>query len=333
MAKQYVEISENDFPSKEKIWDKLYQCRDFELSSFWQKSVFIFSIFIVCFTGYGGLVSAAIDPENKNSLLYIYQYMCGVSLLGIITSILWIYMMKGSKAWYEVYEKSIYAIEREIFEIENGKYVMGKFAKKMRGDFGLDFWSNKPGAFSPSKINIVIGWVLLFVWGICEGCSIYNLMVCKQHLNVSMSLLIYFFITAIIIVIIQILIKTWIKSKPLLPQKLHKSGKFREEYNYKPFITSIRELIDNYVEEKTKNIGNDCNDFTFDEKKKNEITKLIQTNIDDKINDLIYEEYENLRYKLLTKSIDDIVKERIKKAKDELEKENEKCPSTPPLLG
>lgn len=249
--------------------------------------------------------------------------MCGVSLLGIITSILWIYMMKGSKAWYEVYEKSIYAIEREIFEIENGKYVMGKFAKKMRGDFGLDFWSNKPGAFSPSKINILIGWVLLFAWGICEVCSIYNFMICKQ-LTISMSIFISICIASIIIFIAPILIRLWVKSKPLLSQEIYKSRNICKDFHYEPFITKIRQLIDDYIDEKTKNLENGCNDFTFEEKNKDEITKLIQTNINDKINDLVYEEYENLRYKLLTKSIDEIVKERIRKAKDELEKENEK---------
>jgi len=175
MAKQYVEISENDYPSKEKIWDRLYQCRDFELSHFWQKSVFVFSIFIVCFTGYGGLVSAAIDPENKKSLFYIYQYMCGVSLLGIITSILWIYMMKGSKAWYEVYEKSIYAIECEIFKDSNKKYIEGEFAKRMSKNFNNNFFDNKSGAFSPSKINMVIGWIMLIVWCICGFFGMYNL--------------------------------------------------------------------------------------------------------------------------------------------------------------
>ena len=191
----------------------------------------------------------------------------------------------------------------------------------MKGDFGLKFWDNKPGAFSPSKINIVIGWILLFVWGICEICSIYNLTVCNQHITIDISIIISIIITPIIILISTILIKSCIKSKPLLPQKLHKSGKFCEEYNYKPFITTIRELIDNYIEEKTKNIKKGCTDFSLDKKIIDEITDLIRTNIDDRINDLIYEEYENLRYNLITKSIDNIVKERIQNAKQELGKE------------
>ena len=54
--KKHVEISESDYPSKERIWDKMYQCRDFELSHFWQKSAFLFGFLTMCFGGYGALV-------------------------------------------------------------------------------------------------------------------------------------------------------------------------------------------------------------------------------------------------------------------------------------
>lgn len=100
--------------------------------------------------------------------------MCGISLLGIVLSVVWIYMMKGSKAWYEVYEKSIYAIEREIFQ-DNQQYVEGEFAKRMRGDFTKAFIGFDGGAFSPSKINILIGWIILIVWGFCGFFSLNNL--------------------------------------------------------------------------------------------------------------------------------------------------------------
>ena len=171
-----IEISENDYPSKEKIWDRLYQCRDFELSSFWQKSVFLFGFLSLCFAGYGALVAQVVDNDtNPDSISYIYQYMCGVSMLGIILSVVWIYMMKGSKAWYEVYEKAIYEIECEIFKSGNSKYIEGVWANKMRGDFGVGFFGVKGGSFSPSKINIIIGWVMLGIWIIVSGISCYNL--------------------------------------------------------------------------------------------------------------------------------------------------------------
>ncbi|MBO7597119.1 MAG: hypothetical protein J6T70_08770 [Bacteroidales bacterium] len=173
-----IEISESDIPSKERIWDKQYQCRDFELSNFWQKSAFLFGFLSLCFAGYGALVLQVVDSgTDKCYLPYIYQYMCGISLLGIVLSVVWIYMMKGSKAWYEVYEKSIYAIEKELFNGKKRKYVEGEFAKEMSKQFNENFTGLHSGAFSPSKINILIGWIMLIVWIICCGISLYNLLI------------------------------------------------------------------------------------------------------------------------------------------------------------
>ena len=222
-----VEVIENDFPSKEKIWDKQYECRNFELSSFWQKSAFLFCFLSLCFAGYGALVSHIVNKDtNPDSIPYIFQYMCGVSLLGIVLSILWIYLMKGSKAWYEVYEKSIYEIETEIFKGKNEKYIEGEFAKKMRKNYSNSFIGTSGGAFSPSKINIVIGWILLIVWCCCGIFSLYNLLytlqLCKSQFTKSfnddfwqVSIISVLAIIGISIITICI-IKKFVKSKPLL---------------------------------------------------------------------------------------------------------------------
>ena len=170
-----VEISESDNPSKERIWDKMYQCRDLELSSFWQKSLFLFGFMSLCFAGYSGLFMHCINTDKDLPLFSpIHLIMSAIALLGIIMSVLWVFMTKGSKAWYEVYEKSIYAIESEIFKRNNKKYVMGEWAKRMNSDYDLAFWTNKPGSFSPSKINMVIGKIMIIVWTLCESYSIIN---------------------------------------------------------------------------------------------------------------------------------------------------------------
>ncbi len=216
---KHVKISESDNPSKERIWDKMYQCRDFELSHFWQKAAFLFGSLTMCFGGYGALVLQVVDKDTNSVWLpYIYQYMCGISLLGIVLSVVWIYMMKGSKAWYEVYEKSIYAIEREIFQ-DNQQYVEGEFAKRMRGDFTKAFIGFDGGAFSPSKINILIGWIILIVWGFWGFFSLYNLnfdVIDKPEIQ---KLCVYLGIIVVLSVLTPIIIKPFITSSPLLRKK------------------------------------------------------------------------------------------------------------------
>ena len=223
-----VEINDSDYPSKVKIWERLCQCRDFELAHFWQKSVFLFALVSLCFTGYGILALKVVDEDITTfDLLYVYQYMSGVSILGIILSVIWIYMMKGSKAWYQVYENTIYEIEKEIFlEYENkSKYVMGQYVTRNKSDdTNEDFFGTNPGIFSPSKINIVIGWILFGVWIICSFFSFFNFLcyyfkVVLQNFNYAWSAILSLCLVLAISVLAVNVPKKFIKSTPLSKPK------------------------------------------------------------------------------------------------------------------
>ncbi|WP_320052294.1 hypothetical protein [uncultured Acetobacteroides sp.] len=72
-------------------------------------------------------------------------------------------MAKGSKAWYERYEKTIYAFEMDYRNIENRAKPYAAFQgydmvkEKDRADVNSSLFSMNGGAYSPSKINIAIG--------------------------------------------------------------------------------------------------------------------------------------------------------------------------------
>ncbi len=85
-----------------------------------------------------------------------------ISLVGIILSILWIAMAKGSKAWYEAYENAIDHFSRELGLPSEDK--MKKYVIPAKGKMNSCLFSTKAGAYSPSKINIVIGWVSFVIW-------------------------------------------------------------------------------------------------------------------------------------------------------------------------
>lgn len=177
-CQHYVEISESDEPSKESIWANLYRCRDLELTSLWQKSIFLFSFIMLCFTGYGALLLKT--TEKDANLVFLYEYMLGISILGIILSYIWLTMVKGSKAWYEVYEKTIYQLETEIFDSakDKAKYVEGEYAKVFRDKMDDKlFLGFNGGPFSPSKVNLFIGNLLLIIWIVCSVICILNLLI------------------------------------------------------------------------------------------------------------------------------------------------------------
>ena len=143
--------------SHKELRETFYRLRDFEISNLWQRSIFLSALLVLFFSAYGFLVSKFLEEGSKNTILY--NEISGVlALCATSFSIVWIMMAKGSKVWYEVYERKICEIEKEVdLQIEK-KYQMGSEIKPW--DLDASIWTNK----AVSKLNIVIGRFLLFIW-------------------------------------------------------------------------------------------------------------------------------------------------------------------------
>lgn len=110
--------------TKRDFYEQYWKCRDFEITTLWQRSIFLGTFLALCFTAYGAYFGKAFILENTNLFLYCYNDPLGkifehviadvLALIGVVSSMLWIAMAKGSKAWYERYEKAIEAIEKEM---------------------------------------------------------------------------------------------------------------------------------------------------------------------------------------------------------------------------
>lgn len=142
-----------------------YRLRDFEISHLWQRSVFLSALLVLFFPAYGFLVSKLLENGSVNILVnipLIHVLCCLIALLAIIFSAIWIMMAKGSKAWYEVYERKISEIEKEAELKIPARYQMGKGCVPWELDSKL--WTTKPGRYSVSKLNIIIGIALMIIW-------------------------------------------------------------------------------------------------------------------------------------------------------------------------
>ncbi len=102
------------------IYESLWRCRDFEISHLWQRSIFLTAFLVLAYTGYGFVLMKICDQietqqTSQIGLGFRYLNIIGfiLALIGIRLSILWIMMGKGSKAWYERYEQTLYNIERD----------------------------------------------------------------------------------------------------------------------------------------------------------------------------------------------------------------------------
>ncbi len=156
-------------------YQELWHCRDFELSNLWQRSIFLGTFLLAVFAGYGAVVLNCMDHGLSNRPMV--NLVCfGLSIIGIVLSIFWIMMAKGSKAWYERYEKAICHF-REIADLgdKQKKQIEESADRIIAFNYGNCFanysdvvsswlWNTRGGAYSPSKINIAIGHLSFFMW-------------------------------------------------------------------------------------------------------------------------------------------------------------------------
>lgn len=158
-------IENNNEVSLKELREGFYRCRTFEVSNLWRRS-FLLSIFqVLSFILYGlpasGLLNAAPGASN---LLTLNQAAYAAALFGMSFAVIWIMMAKGSKAWYEVYERYIFEIE----QAENdglkipARYRLGALCRPW--EMNSNLFSKKAGRYSPSRLNITIGTVLLTTW-------------------------------------------------------------------------------------------------------------------------------------------------------------------------
>jgi len=221
-----------DFLTKKDIHALLWRGRDFELTSLWQRSVFLATFLVLIFTAYVGLWSAVLGrmndtqayissthylphgfltieaSPNPRSALSLFAVLSNsiefgigffvLSLMGSSFSILWIFMAKGSKYWYERYETSISAIEEDkgLFSDEiNHEWEREKSDARQqnreeqhipihgylrKGKTNSFLLSPKGGAYSVSKVNILIGVVFLFFWLLAQ---IFHVgILCNQYI-------------------------------------------------------------------------------------------------------------------------------------------------------
>lgn len=148
------------------IYESLWRCRDFELSHLWQRSIFLTAFIVLSYTGYGFIIMRICDclfDGHTTGVGFIFLNIIGflIALSGIVLSVLWIMMGKGSKAWYEKYEKALYNIERddrfinsEVSLLDESELMHGSLSN---GNINKRLFSTNGGNYSPSRINILIG--------------------------------------------------------------------------------------------------------------------------------------------------------------------------------
>lgn len=162
--------------SPKDVYEKAWECRNFELTHLWQRSIFLGAFLLAIAGAYGKIIFELYfsnSPELVDSIkicVHSQHFIAAcVCWLGIVFSILWIMMAKGSKYWFEKYEALINCFEDGSYgeKIRNW-YHHGNLPKLKKDKYNENIFSPKAGHYSVSKVNGTIGIFALCVFSFME---------------------------------------------------------------------------------------------------------------------------------------------------------------------
>ena len=152
----------------------LYTAYADEIKNLWQRSIFLGAFMVLVWSGYGALQLKAFDKDFATTNLTcnplnLNVYHCaslGLCAIIIILSWLWIAMAKGSKFVQEAHEAQILKHNKlDCLFCDLNKYQKGDYdTQNFKQADKTSFWNPlKSYRYSPSKINIALGWISLII--------------------------------------------------------------------------------------------------------------------------------------------------------------------------
>ena len=146
------------------LYKEVWEGRNFEISHLWQRSVFLATFMLAIMAGYGTLLLQLLKVKPCCTPTKYHLVAVFLCYLGYIFSLLWVMMAKGSKFWYERYERAISVFIKNRIEKNSFVPYYGNLPKPY--EMNDSVLNTSAGNYSVSKINICIGIIGLFAWSI-----------------------------------------------------------------------------------------------------------------------------------------------------------------------
>lgn len=152
----------------------LWKCRDLEISMLWTRLTLLGVFMGLTYAGYGALILKGLDGIKNWEVFNLAAI--GASAFGFLFSILWTTTAKGSKAWFERYEAMLSYFQETykdlgLFEkVADVELILSyldynkRCIRKRLQPVDSNLFSQNAGAYSVSKIPIVMGQVSMAAW-------------------------------------------------------------------------------------------------------------------------------------------------------------------------
>ncbi|WP_414163026.1 hypothetical protein ACMGGS_13150 [Superficieibacter sp. BNK-5] len=131
-------------------FEKTHHIREYEISLYWSRLNYLWTITAVLFAGWGVILNSMINPENGhtvNNLQYFTLFL--ISMFGVALTIVSRLITKAGKHWQQVWEYNLTRLE----PFQSGNL------------YGLKFKNGNKIAPSISRSVSIFHIFLLFMWG------------------------------------------------------------------------------------------------------------------------------------------------------------------------
>lgn len=193
------------------IWKQLHRRYTNEIENLWQRSIFLATFIVLTCTGYGCYFKTIFlcSCYRESMLCHLPCLFLGIILC--VLGFLWIAMIKGSKFWCEIYEKKISLLEDVFFPSNMNQFKLRQLKQLQYGNEQEEIADLVDGSFrkldasrrSPSKINILLGWLIHFCGGLImlmhTGIMSY---IYFRTLKYCILYVLFFFLIAFIVIIV-----------------------------------------------------------------------------------------------------------------------------------
>ena len=150
----YISLFDNYDGNKQEVFKQILDIRKFEIELYWKRTSFFWTIIGAIIAGY--FLAFSKGDSSINSLKILFA----LANLGLVFSIGWYFVNRGSKYWQVNWEKHLDTIEDDII----GPLYKTTISRKYYGSTKQFFKLVSPFPFSVSKINQVLNLVLIGFW-------------------------------------------------------------------------------------------------------------------------------------------------------------------------
>jgi hypothetical protein len=132
--------------------EKILDIRKFEIDLYWKRATYFWAFIAASLTGYG--LTMLSDTKNTDGVLK-FQFI--IICLGLIFSLAWYLVNKGSKFWQENWEKHL--------DLTEDKVIGPLYKTTISKETYSSFWNpTKAYAVSVSKVNQILSLFIFLIW-------------------------------------------------------------------------------------------------------------------------------------------------------------------------